>query len=189
MTEPTKITAETDQQRVALPRRTAILFGVATAFLCAFSLDTIGDEDAVGALIKLAEEKNAAFMRGDMNRWADMTNFTSDFTLMQPFGGAASHGFDKSPEKLAEMSRFFRSGEAKLEVIQTYGSRDFVVLVMIERQTAEIGGLSNQDWSLRVTEVYRKVSSGWQLAHRHADPLVRRLTLEQTAAIARGELE
>ncbi|MBC8050934.1 MAG: nuclear transport factor 2 family protein [Chitinophagales bacterium] len=187
MTEPTKITAQMEQPPVALTRRTAILVGVATVFSCAFSLDTIGGEDAVGTLIKLAEEKNAAFMRGDMNRWAEMTNFTSDFTLMQPFGGAASHGFDKKQEKLAEMSRFFRSGEAKLEVIQTYSSRDFVVLVMIERQTAEVGGLSKQDWSLRVTEVYRKVGSEWQLAHRHADPLVQRLTLDQTAAIARGQ--
>ena len=40
---------------------------------------------------------------------------------------------------------------------------------MIERQTAEVGGLPEQDWSLRVTEVYRKVGSEWQLMHRHAD--------------------
>ena len=44
---------------------------------------------------------------------------------------------------------------------------------MIERQTAEVGGLPAQDWSLRVTEVYRKAGSEWQLVHRHADPLVR----------------
>jgi ketosteroid isomerase-like protein len=61
-----------------------------------------------------------------------------------------------------------------------------VVLVMIERQTAEVGGLPEQDWSLRVTEVYRKAGSEWQLAHRHADPLVRLVKLEQAAAIARG---
>ena len=33
--------------------------------------------------------------------------------------------------------------------------------------------------------VYRKEGSEWQLAHRHADPLVRRITLEQAAALAR----
>jgi ketosteroid isomerase-like protein len=60
--------------------------------------------------------------------------------------------------------------------------------VMIERQRGEVGGLPIQDWSLRVTEVYRKTGAEWHLAHRHADPLVRRLTLAQTAAIARGQL-
>ena len=61
-----------------------------------------------------------------------------------------------------------------------------MVLVMIERQTAEVGGLPEQDWSLRVTEVYRKARSEWQLMHRHADPLVRNVKLEQAAALARG---
>lgn len=57
---------------------------------------------------------------------------------------------------------------------------------MIERQRAEVGGLPRQDWSLRVTEVYRKVGSEWQLAHRHADPLVNRIPLQEAAALARG---
>jgi ketosteroid isomerase-like protein len=70
--------------------------------------------------------------------------------------------------------------------VQTYACEDIVVLVMIERQTAEVGGLPAQDWSLRVTEVYRKAGSEWQLVHRHADPLVRPVELEQAAAIARG---
>ena len=46
--------------------------------------------------------------------------------------------------------------------------------------------LSEMQRSLRVTEVYRKEGSEWQLAHRHADPFVRRITLEQAAALARG---
>jgi ketosteroid isomerase-like protein len=73
-----------------------------------------------------------------------------------------------------------------LEVAQSYVADGLVVLVMIERQRAEVGGLPAQDWSLRVTEVYRKHGDEWELAHRHADPLVRRITLEQAAALARG---
>ena len=60
---------------------------------------------------------------------------------------------------------------------------------MIERQHAEVGGLPDQDWSLRVTEIYRKEASVWQLVHRHADPLVQRITLEQAATLARGRTE
>lgn len=143
-------------------------------------------DDVVEVLIKLAAAKNAAFMRGDMKRWSELTPIAADFTLMQPFGGPASHGFDSSPTRLEEMSHFFRNGTTDLQMAATYAGENIVVLVMIERQRAEVGGLPEQDWSLRVTEVYRKAGSDWQLAHRHADPLVQRVALERAAALARG---
>jgi Domain of unknown function (DUF4440) len=148
---------------------------------------TAGDE--VAQLGKRAADKNAAFMRGDMDRWISLAHIASDFTLMQPFGGPVSHGFDASPQRLAELARFFRNGETSLEVAETYASDGLVVLVMIERQQAEIGGLPNQNWSLRVTEVYRNDGSEWQLVHRHADPLVHRIALQLAATLARGERE
>ena len=67
-----------------------------------------------------------------------------------------------------------------------YDSDTLAVLVMIERQRGEVGGLPEQDWSLRVTEVYRKADSEWELVHRHADLLVRLIALEQAATLARG---
>lgn len=137
-------------------------------------------------LIRIAERKNAAFMSGDMGEWASLTRIAADFTLMQPFGGPASHGFDKSPERLEQMSRYFRNGSATLEVEQTYTSPTIIVLVTIERQTAEVGGLPRQDWSLRVTEVYRRDGTDWELVHRHADPLVHAISLQQAALLARG---
>lgn len=144
------------------------------------------DSDAIGELVARAAEKNAAFMRGDMQRWSELARIAPDFTLMQPFGGPASHGFDKSPERLAEMSRYFRNGKTTLEVAQVHASNELAVLVMIERQTGVVGGLPEQDWSLRVTEVYRKAGTEWEFVHRHADPLVHRITLEQLSALARG---
>jgi ketosteroid isomerase-like protein len=50
-----------------------------------------------------------------------------------------------------------------------------------------VHGLPNQDWSLRVTQVFKREGDGWRLVHRLADPLVRQLSLEKTAALARGE--
>jgi ketosteroid isomerase-like protein len=143
-------------------------------------------ENAAAYLIERASGKNAAFMRGDMERWSELVRIAPDFTLMQPFGGPASHGFDTSPRRMAELSKYFQNGKTELEVVQTCVSDGIAVLVMIERQRAEVGGLPEQDWSLRVTEVYRKNGSEWQLVHRHADPLVRRISLEQAAALARG---
>jgi ketosteroid isomerase-like protein len=68
--------------------------------------------------------------------------------------------------------------------VQSYASGDMVVLVVIERQRDKVG-LPEQDWSLRVTLVYRREGTEWRLVHRHADPLVRNIGLERAAAIAR----
>ena len=87
---------------------------------------------------------------------------------------------------MAALARFFRTGKTVLELVQTYASGDMVVLAIIERQRAEVGGLPEQDWSLRVTLVYRREESEWRLVHRHADPLVKGISVEQAAAIARG---
>jgi ketosteroid isomerase-like protein len=147
------------------------------------------DADTVAGLIRRAAEKNAALMRGDAARWWQIVGLAPDFTLMQPLGGPASHGFDASPERLAALAQYFRNGETALEIVQTYASDGLVVLVFIERQRGEVGGMPLQDWSLRVTEVYRKDGSAWQLVHRHADPLVNRVSLRQVAAVARGLAE
>ncbi len=137
-------------------------------------------------LIQRAAEASSAFMRGDMGRYLALITHADVYTLMAPFGGAPTRGFDDSPERLAELARYFQAGTSELEVVHTYASGDMVVLVVIERQRGEVGGLPEQDWSLRVTEVYRREGSGWRLAHRQADTLVHGISLEQAAAIARG---
>ena len=70
--------------------------------------------------------------------------------------------------------------------MRTHASGDLAVLVAIERQHGEVGGLPDQDWSLRVALVFRRDGPGWRLVHRHADPLVHGISLEQLAALARG---
>ena len=105
---------------------------------------------------------------------------------MPPTGGDTIHGSEVTDETITEMERFFKSGEATLEVIQTYASGDLAVLVAVERQHSEVGDYPPQDWSLRVTLVFRREGSVWRLAHRHADALVHPITFEQLADLARG---
>ena len=104
---------------------------------------------------------------------------------MNPFGGAPSRYEDRS-ESLKAAASYFKGGEAKLEVEHVHAWGDTVVLVMIERQHGQVGGLPDQDWPLRVTQIYRRHGSDWLVVHRHADPLVHAIELEQAAALARG---
>jgi len=146
---------------------------------------SINDRD-IADLVRRTEDANSALINGDISGFLALIEHSEDFTLFEPFGGPPTRGFDPSSEHLEAMERFFQAGNGDVELLQAYASGDLVVLVIIERQRLEVGGLPEQDWSLRVTCVYRRDGSDWQLAHRHADPLVNTISLEQAAAIARG---
>src|SRR5262245_19420503 len=140
----------------------------------------------VAALVRRSADANKALVRGDIDGYLTLIEHSKDYTLMNPFGGAPTRGFVDSPERRAAMAKFFENGTLDQEVVSTHASGDLVVLVAVERVRAEVGGLPEQDWSLRVTQVFRRDGSGWQLVHQHADPLLTGITLEQAAALARG---
>jgi len=145
-------------------------------------------DEEVADLIRRTAEAASALIRGDIRTYLTHIRHADDYTLMAPSGGEPRRGFDASDQALEAVEQYFHGGgEAELEVFQTYASGDMVVLVAIERQHGEVGGLPDQDWSLRVTLVFRREGGGWRLVHRHADPLVHGIGQEQLAAIARGD--
>jgi len=143
-------------------------------------------ESDIADLVAQVEESADALMAGDVDRYLAFIHHAEDYTLLNPAGGPARRGFDDSPESRRAMAQMFQSGSAKLDLIETYASGDLVVLVTLERNHGVVGGLPEQDWSLRVTLVFRRTQSGWELAHRHADPLVHPITAEQLSALAHG---
>jgi ketosteroid isomerase-like protein len=143
-------------------------------------------DQAVAELIRRSAESNAALMRGDINGYRALVPHAHDYTLMSPFGGTPTRGSEMTDERWEAVGHFFKNGKFEQEVVQTYSSADMVVLAIIERCHVEAGGLPAQDWPLRVTLVYRREGSEWRLAHRHADPLVMGVSLQQAASIARG---
>ena len=160
---------------------------VATAGLASITLACGSAPDQAQILAARSADANAALMRGDAARYVATVAPATDFTLMSPFGGTPSHGA-LSPERVAQIGRFFRNGTLTQEVVQTYASADMIVLAVIEHANhVEVGGLPAQDWALRVTLVYRRTGSGWELVHRHADPLGHGISLEQAAALGRGD--
>jgi ketosteroid isomerase-like protein len=147
--------------------------------------DVASDPD-VADLVRRAALGHAALMAGDLEAYRKQLTLADDFTLMAPFGGKPSRAADLTAERWAAIARFFRNGRhATLDLVQAYRSGDMVVLGVIERAHVEVGGLPGQDWALRVTLVFRRDQGRWLLAHRHADPLVEGISLEQAAVLAR----
>lgn len=144
-------------------------------------------EQELTDLVGRQADAATAFIQGDIRRYLTLIQHADDYTLMAPSGGEPRRGFDGSDRAVAALAEHFQGpGQADLQVFESYTSGDLVVLVAIERQHGEVGGLPEQDWSLRVTLVFRREGTGWRLAHRHADPLVHEITHEQLASIARG---
>jgi ketosteroid isomerase-like protein len=148
---------------------------------------TVTDEELT-ALVHRITDAAEALIRGDIEGYAARIKHADDYTLMSPYGGDPVRGFDDSEGALEALAQFFRGGEAKVEVVETYASGDLAVLVVIERQHGTIGDLPEQDWSLRVTWVFRRTpESDWELVHRHADALVHPIDHERLGVLARGD--
>jgi ketosteroid isomerase-like protein len=143
-----------------------------------------GDAE-LAALVRRTAEAASAFIRGDIRAYIDLLPHAEDYTLMPPYG-QVRHGFDHSDAALDATARWFQGGEAQLEVVRADRSGDLAVIVAIERQHGVVGGLPAQDWSLRVTLVFRRQDGVWRLAHRHADPLVHPIDHRQVSALAAG---
>lgn len=137
-------------------------------------------------LVDAADRAAKAYVRGDIQTYLDQIHHAPDYTLMPPYGGPTRHGFALTDEQAATLRQFFAAGEARFELDRCYASHDLVVLVGVERQHGPFGGRPDQDWSLRVTWVFRRADDGWQAVHRHADGLVREIPWELFAALARG---
>lgn len=170
-------------------RRTLIAAGAASLA----SLTTNGHakpkdravHDIIADLVLKSETANAALMAGDVETYLSLVTLSDEFTLMSPFGGTPSHGA-YSRERWNEIGSFFKNGSLKQDLVHAYGTQDMVVLAVIEHGHGEVGGLPAQEWPLRVTLVYRREGTQWKLAHRHADPLVKGITLRMSADLASG---
>jgi hypothetical protein len=140
----------------------------------------------VDELVRRTEEATVAFMRGDMDRYLELTAHVRGFTLAHPFGGPAVR-YDDRGESLKESASYFQDGDVTIELTESHAWGDTIVLVMIEHNSGAVGGLPNQEWPLRVTQVYRREEGEWRIVHRQADVLFHPLGLEQAAALARAD--
>ena len=140
----------------------------------------------VQTVIAQAAEAHEHLMRGDIAAYRRALQTAPDFILMDPFGGIPT-GNPKSNEQWARIGRYFKDGrDARFQPVATYRSGDMIVLVANELAHVAVGSLPAQDWSLRVTLVFRQDQDRWILLHRHADPLTRGISLEEAGQITLG---
>lgn len=142
----------------------------------------------VNELIEVMREAASAYIGGNIRHYFELMRHADDFTLMSPLGGETvrADSISNIDEQIAAEEEFFHGGECALEIAECYASDALAVLVAVERQHGHVGTLPPQDWSLRVTLVFRREDDVWRLVHRHADPLVHPIDFEQVAALARG---
>ena len=146
------------------------------------------DYPALVELSHIAQESAEAYLAGDLDTYARVLPHADDFTLMPPFGGPTRRGFVLDDETREATRSTFRGGQVEVEVDASYVTDDLAVLAVVERQRGLVGELAEQDWSLRVTLVFRRDDGQWRLVHRHADALVHPIGWNALSQLARGEL-
>lgn len=143
--------------------------------------------DELDGLLSTIDEATAAYISGDIEHYFELFDHGDDYVLMPPYGGPTRHGLPLAAESLAAMKQFFAGGTGVFELEGCWHDGNLAVVAGIERQRGEVGGLPEQDWSLRVTLVLRRDGERWEMVHRHADGLVREIPFDLLARIARGD--
>lgn len=146
------------------------------------------DRPALVELSRIAQASAEAYLAGDLDTYARVLLHADDFTLMPPFGGPTRQGFVLNDEAREATRSTFRGGQVRVEVDASYVTDDLAVLAVVESQRGLVGDLAEQDWSLRVTLVFRREGGLWRLVHRHADALVHPIGWNTLSQLARGEL-
>jgi ketosteroid isomerase-like protein len=138
-------------------------------------------------ILSTTNAANVAFMNGDFSGYDKLYTKAADLSVFGPFGGAAAVGAQTLRSVGPAIAKQFKSGTSVIEPVCSYRSGDLFVSVHIERQSVVfVGREAPQDWTLRVTQVYRREDGAWRVVHRHVDPMTERRTLEQALAIAGG---
>jgi ketosteroid isomerase-like protein len=108
----------------------------------------------------------------------------SDMFVFPPFGGTAPESGAGLLQAQRRTAAQFKGGSGKIELVKAMSSGDLLVLVLIERNEVNFAGrAAPHPWILRTTQVFRRDGDRWVRLHRHADPLVRQRSLDETLAL------
>ena len=107
-------------------------------------------DDDLGGLVERVREATQGLDSGRRPQLFALVNQAPDTRSCPRTVGRRGAGPTRRRRVLEALEEFFAGGgEADLELEQSYVLGDLVVLVGVERQHGTIGGLPDQDWSLR----------------------------------------
>jgi hypothetical protein len=140
------------------------------------------------AIVQRLLEQKARTLRAWVNGEVSPEIFgqRQDVTLLNPFGGYSGRGRDGVQAVQQGAIAHFAGGatEVETELLHAMVSDDLAVLVMIERSRVRLKDHAEpQPWLLRVTQVFQRDGEEWRSIHRHADPLLRPLALDEVLGL------
>ena len=113
-----------------------------------------------------------AVVTGDPSPQEPLWSRRDDATLANPLGPPA-RGWIEVSEALRRAVSQLSDGEVlAIERISGYSSDNLAHVLEIERMRVKVGGAPEPaPSSLRVTTIFRREPDGWNILHRHADPI------------------
>jgi hypothetical protein len=120
------------------------------------------------------------FQKGNPQPYKDLCSHADDVTIFGGFGGFEK-GWAQQVEKRYDWAsaRFSSDNDQhqQIETISLVETAQMAYSVEIERSQARVGNSGEvRPLALRVTTIFRLESEEWKLVHRHADPLVERVS-------------
>lgn len=131
-----------------------------------------GPFETLEAALEEANRALTAIGNGDPSVYLGLFADREEITLGNPFGPFGC-GREAVAKNLANAATKYRNGEMLgVERLATYASGDMACFVEVEHFRAEMVGTGGtSEARVRVTTVYERRDGGWNLVHRHADPI------------------
>ena len=130
-----------------------------------------GPFETLDAALKEADRALTAIVNGDPSIYLGLFADREEISLGNPFGpfGRGREGVGRN---LANAATKYSDGEALgVERVATYASGDIACFVEVEHIRAKLGDGPVTDVRARATTIYERRDGGWNLVHRHADPI------------------
>jgi ketosteroid isomerase-like protein len=127
--------------------------------------------ETLDAALKEADRALTAIVNGDPSIYLGLFADREEISLGNPFGpfGRGREGVGRN---LANAATKYSDGEVLgVERVATYASGDIACFVEVEHIRAKLGDGPVTDVRARATTIYERRDGGWNLVHRHADPI------------------
>lgn len=128
----------------------------------------MGEDRSFTEALERVKAALAAMGSGDSQPYTDCWADSEDATLFGAWG-PIEKGYQQVTETFRWVGSRFKSGQLVPENTVVFASGDLAYTVGFERGKVVVDGGARRPMTLRVTHIYRRFGTEWQLVHRHAD--------------------